>query len=358
MNTAHEKIWYTRCQVPTASGIALNQGWLADTLAGLDVGLGILQEAPLDIALSHYDHSLPSLIREGGSVPAIVARAEGAPTRLLGLTFIDEGQAIVADPARLQGPKDLRGARIAIPSFAARRNASHARAMALGGFEAAFRHIGLDFGDVTVVETPLSQTVPPGRLRRDLKIKEWPALDQVAAGDADAAYVKGAAAREAAYRLGLSILVDIDALPIRDRVNNGTPRPITVHAELLDRRPEIITRFMTETLRAATWASANQDKIIAVVSKETGASPEFAKSIYGANLEAAITPSLDADRLELLDIQIDRLARHGFIERKPDVAAWAAPEILHASRAVTDTVGGGNSIRPPLAESSAVRSIG
>ncbi|WP_439626870.1 ABC transporter substrate-binding protein [Shinella sp.] len=332
-NTSPNKVWYTRCQVPTASGIALDLGWLSERLSAFNTELGILQDAPLEIALSHYDHSLPTLIREGGSVPAIVARAEGVPTRLLGLTFIDEGQAIVAHPERLREKQDLRGARIAIPAFAARRNASHARAMALGGFEAALRHVGLTFGDVSIIETPLALTVPPGRLRRDLKIKDWPSLEQVASGEADAAYVKGAAAREAAHRLGLTTLVDIDALPIRDRVNNGTPRPITVHADLLEKRPELVIAFVSATLRAGAWVGENHDRVISIVCKETGATRDFAEATYGSNLQAAMIPSLDYDRLDLLDIQIDRLARHGFIDSKVNIDDWIAPEILKAGAA-------------------------
>jgi ABC-type nitrate/sulfonate/bicarbonate transport system substrate-binding protein len=333
MSGSLDKVWYTRCQVPTASGLALKKGWLTQAFSELNVTLGILQDAPLDLALAHYDHSLPSLIREGGSVPAIVARSEGAPTRLLGLTFIDEGQAIVANPSRLMQPADLRGARIAVPAFATRRNASHARAMALAGFEAALRLADLTFRDVTLLETPLSKTVPPGKLRRELGIREWPSLDQVAAGEADAAYIKGAKAREAAEHMGLAVLVDIDRLSIRDRVNNGTPRPITVHAELLERRPEVVIRFLTQTLRAAEWAGANQAEIIPIFATETGGSEEAILSIYGGELKTAITPNLAPPRLDLLEIEIDLLYRHGFISKKPNLGMWAAPELLQASLA-------------------------
>jgi ABC-type nitrate/sulfonate/bicarbonate transport system substrate-binding protein len=168
-------------------------------------------------------------------------------------------------------------------------------------------------------------------LRQDLKIKDWPSLDKVAAGEADAAYVKGAKARAAAEQLGLAVLVDIDRLPVRDRVNNGTPRPITVHAELLERRPEVVIRFITQTLRAARWAGANEDEVIPMVARETGASADATRSIYGANLEAAITPTLSTHRLGLLEIEIDQLARHGFINLKPNLEAWAEPELLKAS---------------------------
>ncbi len=63
---------------------------------GLDVG--ILQDGPPELARHHFDHQLVGLFREGGNVPALAARAEGAPTRLIGLTWIDEWQKILVRP--------------------------------------------------------------------------------------------------------------------------------------------------------------------------------------------------------------------------------------------------------------------
>lgn len=326
-----DRIWYTRCQVPTASGIALDLGWLAERYARDGASLGILQDAPLEISLSHYNHSLSTLIREGGSVPAIVAYAEGAPTRLIGLTFIDEGQAIVGHRERAALPSDLAGARVAVPAFAARKNASHSRAMALGGFEAALGALGLGLDDVVQVETPLQRTVPPGKLREKLGIANWPSLDQVAHGQADAAYIKGAAARKAALDLGLHVLMELDELPVEARVNNGTPRPITVHEELLQRRPEWVVDFLALTLQGAEWAAANRDGAAKIVGHETGASAQRIKELYGPKFHENLAPSLDAERLRLLSIQIDRLERHDFIARAFDPVRWAEPGLLAAA---------------------------
>ncbi|MEJ0094955.1 MAG: hypothetical protein WDN46_16465 [Methylocella sp.] len=121
-------LWYTRCNVPTASGIAFNLGWLSERYAADGVTIGALQDAPADIARSHYDHLLPSLIREGGNVPALVARSNGSRTRLVGLTWIDERQAIVVRPdSKIATPRDLAGARIAVPSWTNTRMTSMAR---------------------------------------------------------------------------------------------------------------------------------------------------------------------------------------------------------------------------------------
>jgi ABC-type nitrate/sulfonate/bicarbonate transport system substrate-binding protein len=327
------EVWYTRCQVPTASGIALDLGWLERRYLSDDAAFGVLQDAPLEIALAHYDHSLPTLIREGGNVPAIVAKAGGAPTRLIGLTWIDEGQAIVGHPEKVRSAADLQGARITVPAFADRRTASHARAMAIGGFEAALAAHGLKLDDTVIIDIPLAATVPPGKLRKALGIKDWPALQLVADGQADAAYVKGAAAREAAKDLGLAVVVDIDALPKAARVNNGTPRPLTAHADLIEQRPEWVIDFLALTLNAAAWAADHPQATIDLVSRETGGSSAAVTALYGSGFHRGLAPDLSDERLGLLDIQIDRLARHGFIERTFSAHDWADHALLEAAHA-------------------------
>jgi ABC-type nitrate/sulfonate/bicarbonate transport system substrate-binding protein len=332
--TAPDQLWYTRCPVPTASGIAYDLGWLGRYYTEEGIAIGILQDAPLEIARHHYDHDLPGLIREGGNVPAIVARSAGAPTRLIGLTWIDERQAIVvrADDD-LRQPAQLAGRRIAVPGWAAERHASHRRAMALGGFSAALKQGGLALVDVSVVEIPTGATVPPGRLRERRAKAEWAGVEWVAQGLADAAYVKGAAGIEAARQAGLTIAIDLDALPDRRaRVNNGTPRPLTVHDALLQSRPEWVAAFLEQTLRAAGWAAGHEAEVRAILARETGAGAEGVDAAYAPGFHTALAPDLSAQRLELLGEQIDFLARNDFLAGPVDLAHWVEPGPLREAR--------------------------
>jgi ABC-type nitrate/sulfonate/bicarbonate transport system substrate-binding protein len=323
------KLWYTRCAVPTASGIAYDQGWLPELYARDGVTIGILQEAPLEIARHHYDHDLPGLIREGGNVPAIVAKASGAPTRLVGLTWIDERQAIVVRQDDPQTAAGLKGRRIAVPGWASERHASHQRAMALAGFESALRHQGASLHDATQVELPVGATVPPGHLRKRGPKGEWAGVEAVADGRADAAYIKGAAAIEAARAAGLVVGVELDHLPERRfRVNNGTPRPLTVHDDLLQSRPDWVIGFLAQTLRAARWATGQATEVRRILARETGAGAEGVIAAYGPGFHRTLAPDLSRERIDLLAIQVDFLARHGFIDRTFDVDAWAEPGVL------------------------------
>lgn len=327
-------LWYTRCPVPTASGLAYAQGWLTRRYEAWGATLGILQDAPADIARHHYDHALPGLIREGGNVPAIVARSTGSPTRLIGLTWIDERQVIVTRPETRIGGEAWRGRRLAVPGWAAERHASHHRAMALAGFEAALRHDRLSLADVVQVEVPVGATIPPGHLRKARKSGGWVALRAVAEGRADAAYVKGSDGLAMAREAGLVIGVDLNGFPGREwRVNNGTPRPLTVHEALLDHRPEWVAAFLEESLRAARWAQENETQVRAIVEREAGGDKDAVQAAYGAGFHEGFAPTLEGDRLVLLDRQVDFLARHGFLDAHVDVEAWAVREPLAAAQA-------------------------
>jgi hypothetical protein len=65
---------------------------------------------------AHFNHTLPFLVREGGNIPALWARSTGSDTRLIGLSWVDEYQAILTLPdSDIQEPGDLRGKQIGIP---------------------------------------------------------------------------------------------------------------------------------------------------------------------------------------------------------------------------------------------------
>ncbi|MCP2323066.1 2'-hydroxybiphenyl-2-sulfinate desulfinase [Hamadaea flava] len=325
-----DKVWYTRCPVPTASGLALNLGWLAEEFgtAGLDVG--VLQDAGPELARHHYDHQLLGLFREGGNVPALAAKSEGAATRLIGLTWIDEWQSVlVRADSPITGPAGLAGATVALPGWGATRGQSFPRAMALHGFKGALSLAGLTLDDVRPVTVP-SLSTEIGRDRTGGGL--WPGLQAVADGAIDAVYVKGAKQAEDAARLGLRVAVDLDEHPDRRyRVNNGTPRPITVHERLLAERPELVVRFLVQTLRAADWAAGHLDELRTILARETRSGADGVLTAYRSGFHRTLHPTLDADRLDLLDRQQRFLALHGFLAGEVDVYAWAAPEVLEAA---------------------------
>lgn len=316
-------LFYTRCPVPTATGIAAGLGWLD--------GARSLQDAAAGTALrgEHFTHDLTTLIREGGNVPALWARARGADTRLIGLTWIEERQAIVVRPE--DAPSDtgafrLAGRRVAVPLRAAER-IDFWRAMALAGFAGALALEDQTLGAVELVDIAAQANGRgPGGFA--------PEVAAVADGRADAAYVKGAPGLEAATRAGLAIALDLDDVPDRTiRVNNGTPRPITVHAQLLEDRPEDVVAFVATLLRAADWAAEHPGEVAGALARETYADEAYVSGAYRNDFHRSLHLSLSDARLELLERQKDFLYANGFLEADVDVAAWADHTILNAATA-------------------------
>ncbi|MFF7110425.1 ABC transporter substrate-binding protein [Pseudomonas sichuanensis] len=329
-----DRLWFTRCPVPTASGLAYKLGWLQQEFAADGIRVDTLQDAR-ELGRHHYDHELPGLIREGGNVPALAARAAGSPTRLIGLTWIEEWQTIlVRRDAGISRPADLKGKRLALPAWSeAGRPGSFVRAMSLHGYSSALKLGGLDFDDVQLVEVPLASLDDgPGPARIDHLQRLWSGLDYLVRGEVDAVYVKGGAAADAARRLGLVVGIDLDLIAApRYRINNGTPRPITVHQRLLDEHFDLVVRFLAQTLLAADWARDNLGPLRAILAEETASEQAGIEQAYRGDFHASLHPDLSAERLEYLALQKNFLYRHGFLERDFELAGWADPRPLQAA---------------------------
>ncbi|MDL4776491.1 ABC transporter substrate-binding protein [Actinomadura xylanilytica] len=331
--TTPDKIWFTRCPVPTAGGLAHRLGWLDGAFAASGLEVGVLQDAGPELARHHFDHDLLGLFREGGNVPALSARSAGAPTRLIGLTWIEEWQSILVRPGSgVAGAGDLRGARVALPGWAATRAQSFPRAMALHGAKGALAQGGLTLDDVTFTEVAADPSPSVGRGARG-RAPSWPGLEELARGEVDAVYAKGARAAEQARGLGLEVAVDLDAHPDpRTRVNNGTPRPITVHERLLDERPDLVVTFLAQALRAASWAAGDLGQVREILAGETGSGADGVATAYRRGFHRSLHPGLPADRLGLLAVQKDFLLVHGFLDADVDLDAWTAPEPLRLAQ--------------------------
>jgi ABC-type nitrate/sulfonate/bicarbonate transport system substrate-binding protein len=338
--TPVETIWFTRCPVPTATGLAFKLGWLQREFEPDGIAIKTLQEEGRELIRHHYDHQLPTLIREGGNLFAIPARAQGAPTRLVGLTWIDEGQSILVRPdSGIHAPADLEGKRLALPAFRRadiaenKRGRSIARGMSLQGYKGTLGSVGLTLDDVTLVEIGGGvDTARGGEGGRDGQL--WEGLVPLLDGRVDAVYVKGAAAAEAARRLGAVVGIDLDQLPERRfRVNNGTPRPITVHEAFLENHFELLVRFLHQTLLAAEWAKTNLSGVYDILQGETRAGEEGVREAYRDGFNLSLAPDLSPERLALFRQQKDFQLVHGLLDRDFDYDSWIDFRPLEAAYA-------------------------
>src|SRR3954463_4884301 len=114
--SAISEIWYTRCPVPTPVGLAAQLGLLDETFRKEGIELKSIIDSPnRDIRQSHFNHTLAWSFRHGGNVPPIRARSEGKKTRLVGITWTDEFQAIITLPSTgIRTIADLKGRRFGV----------------------------------------------------------------------------------------------------------------------------------------------------------------------------------------------------------------------------------------------------
>lgn len=325
-----QELWYAAPPVPTASGVAHSLGWLDEAFATDGIKVRLLQNDKQNWWRNYTGHELPNLFREGGNIHALAARARGTPTRLIGLTWIDELQVILVRPETGPiAPEQLKGMKIALPSQRDQHGDSSVRAMTLHGFKGALALGGLSLDDVQSIEVPLSvDRLDPSRLVERL----WTGLDHLIEGKVDAVYVKGASAVDAAIRTGAIVGINLDVYPSRlTRVNNGTPRPITVHQDILDNHFDLVVKFLRTTLKAANWAADNLPSLKKILETETQASESAVETAYRNGFHRSLHPTLNEDRLGLLKLQANFLWVHGFLEHPVDVDAWVDARPLEAA---------------------------
>lgn len=335
------RIWYTRCPAPTPFGIAAQQGALQAEFAAEGIDVKALQDAadPL-VRRSHFTHAQPWSFRQGGNIPALWARAQGSDTRLIGLTWVDEFQALITLDTHLQPtPASLAGRRFGLPLNTRSPVVDFHRATAFRGFSSLLQTAGATPDDVRLVDLPHApRGLADAKPADDLPVGAW--LDAQRAhefareaqallrGEADVVFVKGATGLDIANLLGARVLIDISAHhDRRAHANNGTPRPLTVDARLLRERPDLVERVLERTLDAAAWARAHPAELAAYVAREVRSAEHWIPRAYAGGLHRQLDLGLDPDALDALAHFKDFLLHHAFLPADFDFAGWvdAAP---------------------------------
>lgn len=344
------ELWYTRCPVPTASSLAIAQGWLDDEFAPDGITVASLR-ASSDRAVreSHFDHRQADSFRQGGNIPPIWARSRGGDVRLIGLSWADQYQAIVTLPdSSIHRPEDLKGRRLAV----ARRlndQIDFWRATTLHGYESTLSHAGLALDDVELVDLPVSEqyllpdaTSHSGSLFGAVSNRRLQSTDVLALirGEVDAIYIAGGRGPDLEALAGVRVVFDI--LRAEDpalKVNNITPAALTVSGSLLEARPDLVARYVAATLRAARWAVGHPEQTRRIIAHEVGVAEDFVLPGYPNDIHANLEPSLDAHLVQAIEQQKAFLLRHGFIDADFDVHEWIDERPLEAARKLLQAEG-------------------
>jgi sulfonate transport system substrate-binding protein len=333
------ELWYTRCPVPTTSGIAQHFRWLHNEFAQHGVELKSIRASEEQaVRNSHYDHSQTNSFREGGNVPPIWTRANGRDTAVVGITWVDEEQVILVRPdSDIHNVAELKGRRLGLPRRATRL-VDVGRAQDLRGLLTALKLGGLERGDALFVDV-VDDSDFALREQGERPKRRHLVADALLSGAVDAIYAKGAVGATLIAEHGLRPIVDInaDADPFV-RVNAGTPRPITVDRKLAVERPELVARYLAVLLRTAQWAEHHPTEVVTAIAAETGAREQEVRRGFGETLHRSLEPKLSDLYVAGLAAQKKFLLEEGFLAADFDYDAWIVREPLEIARQLANDI--------------------
>lgn len=330
---ALDRLWYTRCPVPTAMGVAIDQGFFDREFNpdGIRV-LSLRASSSRDVRESHFDHRQPDSFRQGGSTPPLWNYAIHQDTKVIGLTWVDEYQAIVARPeSGITQAKQLRGRRIGIPRRVNDKIDFFA-AMCLRGSHAALKLAGLRPGEVEFVDLPVTETYigeseesGTGQLWNGGHRARRQQQDAFALikGTVDAIYVSGSAGLWLRDFMGAHDVVALGFHPDPEiRGSNQQPATLTVSAQLLKDRPDLVDRYVAQIVEASEWSKSHRQAAVQSFANEVGTSYEWADAAYGPRSHLLLAPSFAPELVEGLESHKSFLLGHGFIKKDLDVEGW------------------------------------
>ena len=339
-----DTLWYTRCPVPTGLGIAIQNGWLEEAFRAQGIKLGsILESNDFKTRESHFSHTVQNSVRHGGNIPAISAKALGRDTRVIGLSWADETQLILASPeSGVKTVKDLKGRRFGLPRW---KNVEidFSRAQAIRGLENALRLEGLEVANVELVdqdiETHYSEDAAQnvnGTLARGLGSRARAnnlELIALLRGEVDAIFLKGASGAQLANQFGLTTVIDTGLHPDPlIRANNGTPRTLAVDGHLLDNHFDAAVTIVEQVLRAEAWAQEHPSDVRRFLARETNSSEYWVTVAYGQDAQIRLKTDLSEQNVTGIQHFTDFLARWNFIPDTFDVRSWIDVRPLEAAR--------------------------
>jgi ABC-type nitrate/sulfonate/bicarbonate transport system substrate-binding protein len=338
MSQEPQSVWYTRCPAPTPLSIASQLGWVNEAFAAEGVAVASIRDSK-DPAVrqSHFTHALDWSFRQGGNIPPIWACSGGRETRVVGITTTDEFQAVISLPSTgIRTGKDLKSRKLGVP----RQDhtiVDFQRATALKGIVSALSLEGLTARDVEIVYLDangpeLLEIGNAGFLGLKRRYPYGEELLALARGEIDAFFVKGAEGLVLANQIGAVVVSEFGFHPdARIRINNGTPRPLTVDAKFADERPDLVAELVATVSRVADWAEANPEEAVRFIAREIGVADDAVWAANGAQVHQHLRLTLEDEQIVAIAHFKDFLLEWGFIPADFDVASWIDGRALEAA---------------------------
>lgn len=322
-------IWYSRGSIPTPLGLSAQLGLYDKEFSADGITIKSLQDSdnPSELA-SHFEHNLPDSFRLGGAVQPIWARAKGRDTRVIGISWIDEYQVILAMPeSGIITPRDLKGRKLGLPRQPANADRVDVnRAEALRGLLVALETEGLGHNDAEWIDVPARVNAvlePDTPVRRGAPHRYTALVHALVKGEVDAIYVKDVRGAEVAHLLDARVVLNMGFHPDPwVRVNNCTPRPLTVNTLTLQQHPDLVRRFLGSIASVDSWARRNPGQALTHIARETNWSESWVRFAYGDKLHEKLGVGLEDEGLTALAQFKQYLLDWNFIQRDFALDEW------------------------------------
>lgn len=326
------QLLYARSPSPSPLALAMQLGWIEEAmyqLANIDVRSLFESNNPTDVQ-RHFEINQLNAFRQGGSAPVIWAKSKLQDTRVIGLTWTDEYQALIALPqSGIRTLKDLRGRRIGLPQHDVPLD--HSRVAALRGFSVMLETEGLSLKDVEIIDLPDheiptqvrdGQVVSTGTGRRG-RYSYSSEIHAISHGEVDAVYVKDVRGAQATHLLGAQVIANINQHPDPYvRLNNCTPRPLTINSWLLENYPHLVDCLLLQTYLAAEWAQHHPEETLTLLSREVGWAENWIHYAYGRDIHKHLHIDLQPENIRRLEAFKTFMLQHGFITQDFSLPQW------------------------------------
>lgn len=346
-----DTLWYTRCPVPTAFGLAVQLGWIDAEFAPDGIAVrSLATSTDRDVRGSHFRHTQANSFRQGGNIPALIARSRGADVRLIGLASPRISHPVlVPEASPVRSVADLAGRRLALPRRM-RDTVDFWRATVIRGYESALATAGLGLDDVRLVEIAVDRgLVDAATDDTGARASLWGAASQIGfqreeaaalvRDEVDAVFSEAGFSAFLRASLGLRTVIDVETLDDPAlRVNNGLPQSFTVSGALLDEHPELVARVLARSLEAAAWAPEHRDDARRIVAGEAGLPEELVDEAFTPAFADHLAVHLEPAAIDAIRSQSAFLHEHGFIDEPVDIDAFVAPEPLEIARGAAPAV--------------------
>jgi ABC-type nitrate/sulfonate/bicarbonate transport system substrate-binding protein len=293
--------------------------------------------------LPHFNHGFPDLFRDGGAIPPIHARAGGADTRLIGITWIRSraaGHVLVRADSDIGCIADLVGRSVGVYKSLNTAKVDFRRATEHRQLVEALRINAVTADAVQWTNIP-DEEAPRYRPARDpeayvaqgraFAAKGDVVRDALAAGTIDAIHA-GTAQADRLIRSGQARSIEDLGRYDDWRLDiANTPYLTTVSTSLVKAHPEIVEAWLRAAVRAGRWANAHRDEAATLFERVLTAGD--ATLIADLIAIADFVPSLSPPSRAAVNEQKRFLADHGYIDQDFDLDGWIDDRFLNRALA-------------------------